>query len=346
MNEPTTRGGRHFGPEAVRAFYDAFRDSHMIRYLEEPNLRIEKAIARILAYVSKDSTVFEIGCGIGLVAERVAGANPKGLVFACDVSEKNVELARHRVKVPNVSFRVGDVLRGFDELRSWLSRPVDVVAMVDVIEHLPLEEHGGLFRNLRGVMSQDSTLILTYPSPHYQHYLQENRPDELQIIDEVVELGDVLNLAAENRLALKHFSLEDVWLKNQYAHCVLRTSVALGLTEEAERLDRVTQEIVALIPAGDTFVLVDQEEWGVGEIAGRRCLPFLERDGQYWGPPPDDATAIAELERLRLAGARFIAVASPAFWWLEYFAGFHRHLRGRFRCAIENDRIVVFDLRS
>jgi hypothetical protein len=67
--------------------------------------------------------------------------------------------------------------------------------------------------------------------------------------------------------------------------------------------------------------------------------------GQYGGPPPDDATAIRELERLRQSGASFIVFARPAFWWLDYHAALC-HLRSAFRCVLENDRLVVFDLRA
>ncbi len=110
-------------------------------------------------------------------------------------------------------------------------------------------------------------------------------------------------------------------------------------------LNLTTQDIAALIPQEDTFILVDQEEYGGDISAGRHTIPFLERDGQYWGPPPDDATAIRELERLRRSGATFIVFAWPAFWWLDYYCGLHRHLRSEFRCILENDRLVVFDLR-
>ena len=61
----------------------------------------------------------------------------------------------------------------------------------------------------------------------------------------------------------------------------------------------ITQEIVALIPPRDTFILVDHEVFRDELAIGRRAMPFLERDGEYWGPPPDDLTAIQELERLR-----------------------------------------------
>ena len=57
-------------------------------------------------------------------------------------------------------------------------------------------------------------------------------------------------------------------------------------------------------------------------------------------------TAIQELERLREAGAEFIVFAWSTFWWFDYYAGLHRHLRTGFPCLLENDCLAVFDLRK
>jgi hypothetical protein len=107
-----------------------------------------------------------------------------------------------------------------------------------------------------------------------------------------------------------------------------------------------TGEIAELIPPGVSFILVDEDSLHIDVGAGRRAIPFLERDGHYWGPPPDDEVAIRELERLRQSGAGFMIFGWPAFWWLEYYEGLHRYLRARYRCVFENERIVVFDLRQ
>jgi len=112
-----------------------------------------------------------------------------------------------------------------------------------------------------------------------------------------------------------------------------------------------TETIKALVPEGDTFILVDEDQWadpgGWGPvITGRRALPFLERDGRYWGRPPDSATAILELERMRQAGAGSVVFVWPAFWWLDHYAGLHAHLRERLPCVLRNDDLVIFDLRQ
>jgi FkbM family methyltransferase len=116
---------------------------------------------------------------------------------------------------------------------------------------------------------------------------------------------------------------------------------------EAEFLDRASFELSDLVAEGETFVLVDDEQcWPGLVVDGRHRLPFLERDGQYWGRAADTATAIREVHRMRAAGAAYLAFAWPAFWWLDHYHGLAEHLRSRFPCRLENERLVVFDLRA
>ena len=107
------------------------------------------------------------------------------------------------------------------------------------------------------------------------------------------------------------------------------------------------REILSLVPAGETFILVDEDQWEVGpDLGGRRCIPFLEHEGSYWGPPADDPGAIRELLRLKKAGAGFIVFARHAFWWLDHYCDLRDHLSSTYKCLLENGRLIVFDLRS
>jgi hypothetical protein len=91
-----------------------------------------------------------------------------------------------------------------------------------------------------------------------------------------------------------------------------------------------------LIPQGGTFILVGEGQWGESAIPpDRRAIPFLKRDGQYWGPPPDDDTAIRELDRLRRSGAELIVFDRPAFWWLDHYRGLRQHLDSQLRCVLK-----------
>ncbi len=103
--------------------------------------------------------------------------------------------------------------------------------------------------------------------------------------------------------------------------------------------------IMEFIPAGSRFILVDEAHWSNQVFDDRRPVPFLEKDGQYWGLPEDDATAIRECERLRQVGASFIVFAPHTFWWLKHYARFGAHLRSHFRIVVESDSVIIFDLR-
>jgi glycosyltransferase involved in cell wall biosynthesis len=113
-----------------------------------------------------------------------------------------------------------------------------------------------------------------------------------------------------------------------------------------ERLEMAKRDLAALIPSGDTFVLVDDSQWGNDFVTGRRSISLMERDGVDWGRPPDDETAIRELERHRQAGTAFIVFGWPAFWWLDYYGELREYLSSRFRCVVMNSRMAAFDLRT
>jgi len=115
--------------------------------------------------------------------------------------------------------------------------------------------------------------------------------------------------------------------------------------QDAQHLLEVRKQIAELVPREEMFVLVDEEHFRE-TLPHTRALPFLEKDGQYWGPPADDATAIRELERLRTAGARFVVFIWTTFWWLKHYAKFERHLRSRYACVHKNEAVMAFDLRA
>ncbi|MGD8854575.1 MAG: glycosyltransferase family A protein [Gammaproteobacteria bacterium] len=142
------------------------------------------------------------------------------------------------------------------------------------------------------------------------------------------------------------------WLADRLFHLSMRRS---ALTQEfvpelnlswKERIEIVKNEVMTLIGPGETFILVDEGEWGAEIAPGRRVIPFLERDGCYWGVPTEDRTAIRELERLRGMGARYVVFGWPAFWWLDYYSGLRDHLRSRYPCVLSNSRLVAYDLEG
>ena len=142
------------------------------------------------------------------------------------------------------------------------------------------------------------------------------------------------------------------WLAERLLDLSLRRSqetslLVPGMTVTLNELQEITRrEIEAVIPAGNRFILVDANGLGSEFTVGRCAIPFLERDGSYWGSPPDDKIAIQEFDRLRQTGASFIVFGWPAFWWLDYYVGWRTYLHSKFPCVLKNSRLVVFDLRE
>jgi len=113
------------------------------------------------------------------------------------------------------------------------------------------------------------------------------------------------------------------------------------------RVYELTQEIANLVPLQDAFILVDEGCLEAGPlVAPRRCIPFLEKDGHYWGKPADDEAAVREVARLQRSGAHFIIFVASTFWWLEHYPGLKTYLYSNFRCAVKNDRMLAFNLHD
>jgi ATP-binding cassette subfamily B protein len=108
------------------------------------------------------------------------------------------------------------------------------------------------------------------------------------------------------------------------------------------RFPRLRAEIERLVEPGDELILVDDNQIGPEVAAGRRVVPFTERDGEWWGAPEDGAAAVAELDRLVGDTATWVVFAWPAFWWLEHYAELDAHLRANASEVIEADCMIAF----
>jgi glycosyltransferase involved in cell wall biosynthesis len=112
------------------------------------------------------------------------------------------------------------------------------------------------------------------------------------------------------------------------------------------RTDAAVREAEAFVPAGAAYVLVDDDELGATSdpklLPGRTLVPFLVRDGLYWGPPGGDENAIAALEQARRAGADIFLIPWFSEWWLDHYRGFGERLRACFPNQRRGQHLVAF----
>jgi hypothetical protein len=263
------------------------------------------------------------------------------------------------LEIPEALFLSLDLKKPFR-----MDRQFDLVVSLEVAQNLPHECAAGFIDCLTSL----GPVVLFSAAIPYQggyYHINEQWPDywmkgflakEYVVIDcirqRVWENDNVEWWYAQNTLifARRAYLESHPLLKgaaentNSFQLSIVHPKKYLDAVEE-QRLSLTRRDIAGLIPAGDAFILVDDNRFGRNLAAGRNAIPFLERNGQYWGKPPDDETAIRELERLRQHGATFIVFAWPALWWLDYYSGLHEHLESEFRCILESDRLIAFDLR-
>jgi FkbM family methyltransferase len=113
--------------------------------------------------------------------------------------------------------------------------------------------------------------------------------------------------------------------------------------EWVEHVRAMIEEIRTLLAEGARLVVADGGQLPLDLFPG--AMRFGEHDGQYNGPPVDDRAAIEQLERYRTAGAHFLVIASPTFWWLEHYAGFAGYLGSRCVLTGQTGNVVVYDIR-
>jgi orotate phosphoribosyltransferase len=112
------------------------------------------------------------------------------------------------------------------------------------------------------------------------------------------------------------------------------------------RMQAALMEFLRIVPPGATAIVIDDWQWGMAQtFAGRKIIHFVEREGLYLGPPVNDASAIDEFEHARAEGATHAIIGWPSLWWRDNYVRFYRHITERYACALENSRMIAFDLR-
>ncbi|MEE8507787.1 MAG: methyltransferase domain-containing protein [Myxococcota bacterium] len=320
----------------------------------EVSRRSAREIAPLVLEFFRPASLIDVGCGVGSwpAAFEELGVEDVWGVDGGHVDEKLLQIPSARL----VSFDLSKPFR--------MNRKFDLVVSLEVAEHLPGECAQTFVRSLTGL----GDVVLFSAAIPYQggtNHLNEQWPDYWAghfrergyvAIDclraKVWDNRKVAWWYAQNLLIFaRRDRLKSIpTLKRAFERTdasqlsLVHPRRYLEAVDWELRAERVRADVSDLVPPGESFVLVDQAQLDWPQSSGRRAIPFLERRGEYWGPPPDDATAIRELERLRESGARFVVFCAPAFWWLDHYAELHCHLRSRFLCALENDRVVAFNL--
>lgn len=295
--------------------------------------------------------VLDIGPGEGKYGKMLRRVQPETKLIGVEIDPAYVEQYRLR--------EVYDEIWNLDagELINDSNRAFDAVIIGDCIEHM--RKSMGLDL-LNFLVYRSKLIIVKFPLQMLQNAWEGHKSEAHLSVWSEHDFRGMDHLFAERNficLALIRGYLNQTmeWIPPavmqrfgyaDMAEFYARDSSRVSLADVQSRQENLSlPEICSIIPSGATYILVDELQTRLASGGERRTVPFLEKDGQYWGRPADDYQAITETERLRKSGCTHIIFAWPAMWWLDYYEGFNQYLRSNFYCTLDNERLVAFDLR-
>ncbi len=201
--------------ENISDFYDDFSERQLkIGANDRLLLLFEKLIQLGL---KEHSSLLELGCGVGLFTRLISKKIKSGNIEAVDLSPKSIEIAKRNLTKPNVIFAVGDVVKYQPKHKNF-----DFITLLDVIEHIPLDQHGDLFKNLEQLMTEKTQMLINIPNPQYISYLKIHSPETLQVIDQSVELFPLMQHLEASNLEIIFFKKYGIWEREDYHMMVIR----------------------------------------------------------------------------------------------------------------------------
>ncbi len=115
----------------VKEYYDKYSDRQIkFEFNDRHVLLCNKLVKEVR---SENTTILEIGCGIGAITQLISTQLPKVKIHAIDISSKSIDFANGRGLSDNINFRVQDFIVDDKNLES----KYDIITLFDVLEHIP-----------------------------------------------------------------------------------------------------------------------------------------------------------------------------------------------------------------
>jgi trans-aconitate 2-methyltransferase len=205
--------------EEVAQFYDNFAGHQLGVSFNERHILLFRELKQL--GLTARSNVLELGCGIGVMTSLIARQVKQGQVEAVDISPVSVAEAKKRLKQQqNVHFVVVD-LNCFESSR----KDFDIITLLDVLEHIPEEDHAELFLKIGRLMHRQSVLFISIPTPDSIVYEKLHFPENVQVIDQELRVDILISRAYQAGLELEFFKTIGIWAANDYQQLVFRKKI-------------------------------------------------------------------------------------------------------------------------
>lgn len=231
--------------DKIVSFYDQFADKQEKTGINSRHLNILDKVKD--AGLNANHSVLEVGCGIGTVSHLLANQVKQGEVLAVDISPESIQKARALWKdQANLRFEVSD-MSDFDKQ----GKTFDFFVFPDVLEHIPVDQHDQLFRNINKHAHQDSVIFIHIPAPRYLQWMIENEPQKLQVIDQPLDSGDLIKSITSNGFYLEKMETYPIFFEEKdYQYFVFRAVKPLFKSTPRRKWDVLKERIIIRLKHG------------------------------------------------------------------------------------------------
>lgn len=201
--------------DEVKEFYD---QDTLKKYKIRNNIRHFYIINKLKELgIRKSERCLEIGCGNGGVTHLIA-KQMKGQITGIDISEMTIKAAKD-----NLSGYKNVHLEAVDLFEFSTKDKFDFIVLLDVLEHIPFDQHDGIVEKMSELLSENGTIFIHIPEPKYNAWSEIHQQSAMQVIDLAVESGPFLSYCYKHGLYLQELKSYSVFhQEHDYQYIVLR----------------------------------------------------------------------------------------------------------------------------
>jgi hypothetical protein len=310
----------------------------------------DKEIELYFAHAEHDN-VLDVGPGEGKFGRMLRRVRPAVKRIAVELDSAYVE--EYGLRDVYDELLVMDARRLMDNVRSTFGG----VIIADVIEHLPKSAGIDL---LHFLVYRSWVIFVKFPvqmpQDDWEGHVSEAHLSvwselDFSSFDHVFIDGGPMQMAVVR--GYRNRAIE--WLPGPFIQALGYESCTAYYDERPERWKRADREtpwrqecdaaLESLIRPGEKFIMIDEDHSVLLKQRADSRIPFLEQNGAYFGMPENDEGALHELQRQRAAGAKWVIIPQTSFWVIQFYPRLMRELHTSHRCRLQNDSLVVFELR-
>ena len=185
-------------------FQHFFLDTWAINYAST----IEYLLQKIDIDSQTSARIIDIGCGDGRICRELSFAFPFTTVLGIDYSMRATSLAKAmNSDVFNLKFKSLDITMEHN------LNPFDIAILIEVFEHVPIENAEKFMESVRSLLNKGGVLYLTVPHEnkfleykHFQHFSIKKIVDYLNPYFDIVEVVPFERISRYRKILLKILS--------------------------------------------------------------------------------------------------------------------------------------------